>query len=132
MTAVQALPSLEVRMRGVVGAINIRMPFHNASKSIVGGYVTERGQYGKLPHPYRKWFAEAERKPDTYVVWSQGTPIAWHTIDDADGHHSWHIVRAINYSPRTPKHVVLVLRAAKAENEVASQYGFTEGEIELW
>ena len=122
--------ALKVRVQGAPGAIAMRMEFTNSTGSISGGYATPRsaGDYGKLPIKYRGRYTLACRRPKTYIVRSEGTPIAWHTIDDNEGHHTWTIVPEI-YTTTTAKHVALMQRAVKGENEHAALYGFTPARL---
>lgn len=122
--------ALKVRAQGVPGAIAVRMEFTNSTGSISGGYATATSadHFGKLPVKYRGRYTLACRRPRTYIVRSEGTPIAWHTVDDAEGHHTWTIVPEI-YTHRTSKHLAMLRRTVKGENEHAALYGFTAARV---
>lgn len=71
-----------------------------------------QGAYGRLDPEEFARFKEAETRVD-YVVYSYGTPIAWHT--EADG---WYVVEQ-KFSVTTSKHQNYVRRGIAESLEIA-------------
>jgi hypothetical protein len=116
---------VKVRYQNTPGAIVTRMGFYNGSGSMKGGYTTSDScrTTGQLPRLWAERYMKACRDEHTYVVWSYDTPIAWHTIDDEHGHHTWWVPN-VKYPVTTTKHVTVVKRAIEREAEHSKLYGF--------
>lgn len=65
------------------------------------GFARGRAKFGDLPEKYHVEFHEACRDPQTYVLRSSGTPIAWRTF--ADG---WVIPQGLDNIPRSHRQIL--------------------------
>lgn len=102
----------QMNQRDAIHYIATRQEFKASALSGVNANSSGlQGGYGRLDPEEFARFKEVETQVD-YVVYSYGTPIAWHTID------GWYVVEQ-KFSPTTSKHQTYVRRAIAQANEMA-------------
>ncbi|WIF20530.1 hypothetical protein SEA_JFLIX2_39 [Rhodococcus phage Jflix2] len=65
------------------------------------GYTNGEAKFGELPEKYHVEFHQACRDPQTYIIRSSGTPIAWRTF--ADG---WVCPEGLDNVPRSHREIL--------------------------
>ena len=97
--------------RNAADLIAARQPFTTYGALRGGppvGSLTERGAMGRLPTEHADaLLADHRRGRVTYIVWSYGTPIAWHVT-----RRGW-VVPDVSYSLTTSRHQGQLWRAVR-------------------
>lgn len=92
--------------RNAAGPISRRQPF-TTSGALRGGAPGSWPEHGRLPAGHKAALVDSVAAGTVdYVVWSYGTPIAWHRTDTG-----W-TIPDVRYSATTSRHQGEVRRAA--------------------
>ncbi|MBM4617954.1 hypothetical protein GS534_24270 [Rhodococcus hoagii] len=88
-----------LRIDEVPAAIARREEFRTGR--LHAGFARGAAKFGYLPERYHVQLHEACRDPQTYVIRSSGTPIAWRTF--ADG---WVVPEGLDNIPRSHREIL--------------------------